>query len=281
MLPGHPSQTLLLPAICRAAHQLLDTPRILEDPVAIDLIPEASHNAILRTAENYRSRESILLRSLFAMRNRFAEDRLAQAAARGVRQYVIIGLGLDTFPWRQPDFTRDMRIFAADHVATLAWSQVQFWSRGLPKPNNLTFVPVDLEKRNLHQCLLSAGFDSRLPSFCSVLGVLQYIDRNAVSALLRFASSLHLGSEIVFSFALPDDASSPDNVTLRAETVARAVGEPWKTRQGPTEVSDELNQLGFREVFHLTPELAQQCYFAGRQDELRAPHWVQLMAAIV
>jgi len=148
VLNGHPSQTLLLPAICRAAHQLLDTPRIFEDPVAIGLVPEASENAILAAVEDHRSRGPILLRSLFAMRNRFAEDRLAQAVARGVRQYVIIGLGLDTFPWRQPDFTRDMRIFAADHVATLAWSQVQFWGRGLPKPDNLTFAPVDLEERN-------------------------------------------------------------------------------------------------------------------------------------
>jgi O-methyltransferase involved in polyketide biosynthesis len=39
------------------------------------------------------------MRSMVAMRSKFAEDELAQAAARGIRQYVIFGAGLDTFPW--------------------------------------------------------------------------------------------------------------------------------------------------------------------------------------
>lgn len=281
MLPGQPSRTLLLAAICRAAHQLLDTPRIVEDPISIGLVPEASETAILAALENHRARETIMLRSLIAMRTRFAEDQLAHAAARGVRQYVIIGLGLDTFAWRQPDFARTMRIFAADHLASLAWTQVRFWERGLPKPDNLTFVPVDLEERNLGECLAKAGFDPQVASFCSVLGVMQYLDHDAADAVLRFAASLPLGSEIVFSFALPEDASNPDNLTRRPGSVAAAMGEPWKTRERPRDVIDKLNQLGFREVFHLAPEVAQQRYFAGRSDGLKAPQWDQLVAAIV
>jgi len=41
MLAGRPSRTLLPPAIRRAAHQLLDTPLILNDPIAVGLVPEA------------------------------------------------------------------------------------------------------------------------------------------------------------------------------------------------------------------------------------------------
>jgi O-methyltransferase involved in polyketide biosynthesis len=36
------------------------------------------------------------------LRSRYAEDRLALAASRGVRQYVILGAGMDTFAYRQP-----------------------------------------------------------------------------------------------------------------------------------------------------------------------------------
>jgi hypothetical protein len=39
--------------------------------------------------------------------------------------------------------------------------------------------------------------------------------------------------------------------------------------------------LGFREVFHLSPELAQERYFAGRSDKLSAPHFEQMISAIV
>jgi methyltransferase (TIGR00027 family) len=225
----------------------------------------------------------MLFRSLFVLRSRFAEDRLAEAAARGVPQYVILGAGLDTFPWRQPDFARDMRIFAADHVATLAWTQVRFWERGLPKPANLTFVPVDLEERRLSERLDEFGFEQDAASFLTVLGVMQYLERDAVEALLGFASSLRAGSEIVFSFVPSDDAITRDEVDLTVGAAARsqAVGEPWKCRLRPRELVELLSRFGFSDVFHLTPELAQERYFAGRKDGLRATRWEQLIAAIV
>ena len=143
MIPGRPSQTMLRGATLRAAHQLLDEPLILRDPIAVGLVPKLSEQAALATLDEHR--DQVALRLHFAMRSRFAEDRLAEATARDVRQYIIVGAGLDTFPWRQPDYARNLRIFAVDHIATLAWTQVMFWERGLPKPANLTFVPADLE----------------------------------------------------------------------------------------------------------------------------------------
>jgi methyltransferase (TIGR00027 family) len=281
MVPGQPSRTLLGPAVRRAAHQILDNPRIFDDPIAVGLVPEASASEILATQDHHHSRDATLLRSLFVLRSRFAEDRLAEAAARGVRQYVIIGAGLDTFPWRQPDYARAMRIFAADHVTTLAWTQVRFWERGLPKPENLTFVPIDLEADRLGESLPQFGFDPKVPSFCSVLGVMQYLDSGAAEALLRFASSLVAASEIVFSFVLPDDGQNRDGFAHRFGSNAEAMGEPWKTFHQPSELDQRLTRMGFRDVFHLSPECAQQRYFAGRQDGLRVPQSEQLIAAIV
>ncbi len=99
MQPGQASRTLVRPAVRRAAHQLLDVPRILDDPVAVGLVPEASEPAVLAALDDHSGQDAKLMRSLFAFRSRFAEDRLAQAAAaRGVQQYVIVGAGLDTFP---------------------------------------------------------------------------------------------------------------------------------------------------------------------------------------
>jgi hypothetical protein len=43
----------------------------------------------------------------------------------------------------------------------------------------------------------------------------------------------------------------------------------------------ELRQIGFADVFHLTPEPAQRRYFAERQDGLRAPKWKHMIATIV
>jgi methyltransferase (TIGR00027 family) len=283
MLPGQVSQTMVRIAERRAAHQLLDRPLIFEDPIAVGLVPEASEAAILERIDEHHAPRPTLFRALFAFRSRFAEDRLAQAAVQGIGQYVILGAGLDTFPWRQPPFAQRMRIFYVDHPATLAWSMERFRQRELTTPPNVSFVPVDLEKLDLAEQLDEHGFDYETGALCSVLGVTQYISRIAVEALLRVAASWQRQSEIVLSFVLPDDELDGEDRTTAAQgfPFAEAMGEPFITRLSPSEIFDLLTRIGFGEVFHLTPKRAQQRYFAGRNDSLRAPQLEQLIAAIV
>ncbi len=283
MLTGQPSRTLLRAAIRRAAHQLLDNPRIFNDPIVVGLVPEALDSAIVDALDDPGAPEPKLFRVLFAMRSRFAEDRLAQAAARGVRQYVMVGAGLDTFPWRQPEFARDMQVFAADHPASLAWTQERLRERRMGKPANLTFVPVDLEERRLSEQLAACGFEARTASFCSVLGVTQYLGRDTIDALLGFASALASSSEIVFSFAPPDDELDGDgvNALIHAAKRTATLGEPWKSRLRASDLIEQLTRLGFSDIFHLTPQLAQRRYFSEWKDMPRSPGWEQLIAAIV
>ena len=281
MLTGRPSRTLLGPAIRRAAHQLLDTPLILNDPLAVGLVPEADARAIEANLTDHQTRESVLLRSLFVMRSRFAEDCLAQAAARGVDQYVTVGAGLETFPWRQPEYANRMRIFVADHIASLVWTQLKFWERGLPKPANVAFVPLDLEQDAIGGRLAEFGFDAGRAAFCSALGVTQYIERAATERLLRFVSGLGAGSEIVFSY-VPSDAElsgSDRDFAATSACRAQAFGEEWKTRFGAADIVGLGKAVGFGQITHLTPERAQQLYFASRTDGLGAPSWEQLIAA--
>jgi hypothetical protein len=53
------------------------------------------------------------------------------------------------------------------------------------------------------------------------------------------------------------------------------------TRLRAPEVSGLLSSLGFGEVFHLTPQLAQQRYFSGRTDALKATRIEDVFAATV
>ena len=56
-----------------------------------------------------------------AVRSRYAEDRLAEAVAKGVTQYVILGAGLDTFAYRNP--FPSLRVFEVDFPATQEWKR--------------------------------------------------------------------------------------------------------------------------------------------------------------
>ncbi len=277
------SRTQLSTAIKRAVHQLRDSPLILDDPVALRVVPEAADPAVLARLSNGGAPDADLLRSLFVMRSRFAEDRLAQAAARGVRQFVMIGAGLDTFPWRQPDFARSMRLFAADHPASLEFARDRMRECGLTPPANLSYVPVDLNESDLGDQLVAHGFDLAIPSLCAMLGVAQYLPPDAVDAVFRSVSRLARQSEIVFSFALPDaDLAGEDLLAAKASAkFAASLGEPWLCRLRPSDLTAQLRSLGFRDIFHLGPENAQQRYFAGRRDSLRAPGWEQVIAAML
>jgi O-methyltransferase involved in polyketide biosynthesis len=78
-----------------------------------------------------------------------AEDRLASSVARGVRQYVVLGAGLDTFACRNPHGHRGLRVFEVDHPATQRWKRARLLEIGVSLPRSLTLVPVDFETQSL------------------------------------------------------------------------------------------------------------------------------------
>jgi methyltransferase (TIGR00027 family) len=283
MFPGQPSHSMVRTAVRRAAHQILDRPLVFEDPIAVGLVPECTEQAIRDSPEEYDGPTQGLLRALFVFRSRFTEDRLAAAAARGVRQYVIVGAGLDTFPWRQPPFARAMRIFFVDHPPTLAWSLERFRERGLPAPSNVIFVAADLEKRDLGARLDAHGFDRGAATFLSVLGVTQYITRDALDALFGFAASLPAKSETVTTFAPPDDDLDPEDLASRNWSIGVTTpsGEPWLSRFTAAEAFGYLTSRGFGEVFYLTKKRLREGYLSNRTDTLKANRIEDVFAAIV
>src|ERR1700735_4703976 len=109
MNEGRPSRTAQRVAVRRAAHQLLDRPLVFEDPYALKIIGPDAAAATLAKADG---RVSSSFRAFMAVRSRYSEDELANAVARGVRQYVVLGAGLDTFAWRNP--FDSIRVFEGD-----------------------------------------------------------------------------------------------------------------------------------------------------------------------
>src|SRR3954453_21909112 len=118
-----PSRTAMAVAVRRAAHQVFDSPKVLDDPIALAIVGEGAA-AKLRTAEaEQQSRIARAVRAFMVARSRVAEDNLARSIARGVRQYVILGAGLDTFAYRNPYPASALRVFEVDHPATQTWKR--------------------------------------------------------------------------------------------------------------------------------------------------------------
>ncbi len=142
MKARYSSSTMILTAIQRAAYQVLDDePRILDDPVAVGLTEGCSREEILAAAQEYRTPILALRRSAFVLRSRFAEDCLRSAVSGGIRQYVILGAGLDTFAYRQPNWARNLAIFEVDHPPSQEYKRERLAARGIQIPANLRFCP--------------------------------------------------------------------------------------------------------------------------------------------
>jgi methyltransferase (TIGR00027 family) len=267
----------------RALHQTMDDdPKILADPIAPRLI-DANDKDQRWLAPLVNHPFAKQWRAGFALRSRYSEDCLAGGMERGLKQYVILGAGLDTFAYRQPPWVGALHIFEVDHPITQEWKRDRLAAADIAIPSNLTFVPIDFESDSLPDALGSAGFASDAATLCSWMGVTQYLSTDALDATLGFLLSLPRSSEIVFSFILPQEALSgveAKAMTIAADTAA-AAGEPFLTRLDPDELGVKLRSMGFSRVIHLAPEEAHERYFRNRRDGLKERCGEQLMRAIV
>ena len=154
-----PSRTALRAAAHRAAHQMLDGGKILTDPFAGAILGSEGSGALSEAAADHS------LRLYIAARSRFAEDRLATAVGRGVRQAVILGAGLDTFFLRNPYAELGLRVFEADHPSTQLWKKRRLREAGIAPPPAAVFTPLDFERQDLMSGLTASGFVPTEPAF--------------------------------------------------------------------------------------------------------------------
>ena len=276
MQDGQPSRTALGAAVFRAAHQALDGGIIFSDPLArIVLGPEADDLIRDISADPARQR----MRIFMAARSRFAEDSIAGAVSRGVRQVVILGAGLDTFGLRNPSADLGLRVFEVDHPATQAWKRNRLAEAKLVTPAMLAFVPVDFTRQDLANELTAAGFERSQPAFFCWLGVVPYLRREAIASILQFVASLPR-SEVVFDYSEPLENYPVQRRANVAAVAARtaAIGEPWLSYFNPDELARELRGHGFDELEDLgLAEIALRYMGAPTQDHIpeAGPHIIR------
>ena len=279
---GTPSATALGAAFLRAAHQFLDQPLILEDPLALRILGSGSESA-LRSYPPERHEVRRSLRAFVVLRSRYAEDELARAVQRGVRQCVILGAGLDTFPYRNPYPVSQLRVFEVDHPASQSWKRRQLHQAKIALPDSLAYAPVDFEKQSLGEGLERAGFKKEEPAFFSMLGVVIYLTKSAVVETLHFVASLPSGSEIVFDYSV-SPSRFPESQRSAHKSAAKrvaALGEPWITYFDPATFAVELRQMGFGMFEDMGPQEANQRYFKDRSDGLQVRGSGRLLKARV
>jgi len=277
-----PSRTAQGAAVHRAAHQLFDCPPVFHDPLALMMIgPEAERE--LREGRGRQVQDDAKpMRAFLAVRSRLAEDVVASAFDRGVRQYVLLGAGLDTLAYRIGTKAPQLRIFEVDHPATQAWKQQRLHQAGIPIPSNVRYAPMDFENDVLPDALEFAGFRPERAAVFAWLGVVPYLTRGAVMETLRLVART-IRNEIVFDYAQPASAADEVSGAGLKELALRVAdaGEPFQSFFTSNELAHELRSMRFSHVEDWDAAKMNARYFEGRQDGLRLGPRVHLMHARV
>lgn len=245
-------------ALRRAAHQLFDDPVVFLDPFAVPLLGEAGAEALRRTPRGGNRRWSRSLRALAVARSCFAEEQLALFVARGLRQYCLLGAGLDTFPFRNP--WPHLRVVEVDHPSMLRWKRQLMREACISLPSASLHQPGDLA----HLPDLLGNLEPAEPAFFSMLGVAPYLGKSTLGDILRRVLAHGPGSGIVFDYRLPrallahEEQRQHDSLASRLQ----ARGEPFLSSWSPDEIAAALGPFSHFEQLDASALNAR--YFADR-----------------
>jgi len=267
---GAPDQTAVRVALWRAMHVLVDPPpHVLEDEVGLRL---AAPEAGWRDRPDMDPVFTSGFRAHVVARSRFIEDLVAEQAARGTGQYVLLGAGLDTFAQRRPDVAGRVRVFEVDQPEPQAWKRRRLTELGYGVPDWLRLVPVDFEAGgSWRDEIAAAGFDAGRPAVVASTGVSMYLTREANAATLRQLASLAAGSTVAMTFQLHaelvDERDRPGR-QIAVDGAARS-GTPFISFFTPAQMLALAREAGFTDVRHVSGSMLNGRYYVGRADGLR------------
>ena len=222
MKSNESSLTSLVSAFSRAYHSKYDTPKIFDDFIAKVIITDKEFHDISQNmiqgvrffskdvAQQFHDDPDEILKWITQVqlsptplaRAAYCENVLMNEIRLGLAQYVILGAGLDTFCFRHPELEHSLQIFEVDHPATQAFKKQRLKNVNLTIPSNLHFVPMDFTKQFSDQALVQAGFDPRLKTFFSLLGVSYYLTKEENARLFHdLFENVPSGSSVVFDYA--------------------------------------------------------------------------------
>jgi methyltransferase (TIGR00027 family) len=247
----------------RAAHTRLDPNPLINDPWGDLLVPQSARDMIRRAAlagMNSQAQEkamssphtlvdeSLLRSRAYAnviTRTRYAEDALRAATVKGIRQYVLIGAGFDSFALRRPAFSSNLQIFEIDFPATQGLKLERIKECGISLPDSVHFIAADLSCESVTEALARSPFRQYLPTFFSWLGVTMYLTRQAnLSTLRSIASCVPQDSELVFTYLDERLFQVRPESFRELERRVASVGEPFLSGFSPEGLAANLKDCG-------------------------------------
>jgi methyltransferase (TIGR00027 family) len=303
MKKNESSLTSLISAFGRAYHSKYDTPKILDDFIAKDLITEKEFGDIRENmiegilffnheiANKFEDQPDEILKWITQVqlsptplaRAAYCENVLLHEILLGVKQYVILGAGLDTFCLRHTELNDSLQIFEVDYPTTQDFKKQRLANANYQIPDNLHFVSMDFTKVFTVQNLVEKGFIPNQRTFFSLLGVSYYLTKEENANLInKLFTDVPSGSSIVFDYA-DDKLFEEKGMSNRVQNMiqmASASGEPMKSCFSYDEIEKMLENSGLLIYEHLSPVSINHQFFSNRTDYLSAFETIHYIHAV-
>ncbi|SNZ14669.1 methyltransferase, TIGR00027 family [Terribacillus aidingensis] len=297
------SFTSLVASFSRAYHSQYDQPKIFNDFIAKELITPSEYKAIKTNmiqgvqffnkeiAEKLKNDEDEILKWIIQTqlsptplaRAAYCEQILLHELNLGVKQYVILGAGLDTFSFRHPELQKVLDIFEIDHPATQAFKRRRLTEVHLKLPPNLYFFPMDFTQLPSGSLLAKTGINRYEKTLFSLLGVTYYLTKeeigNLISHLFAYAPA---GSSIIFDYA-DENLFSEKGYSNRVKNMvnmAAASGEPMRSCFSYHELEQMLEKSNLLIYEYLSPACIHKRFFENRSDYLSAFETIHYVHAV-
>ncbi len=199
-----------------------------------------------------------------SVRHRFIDDYIKTCVKDGLEQLVIMGAGFDCRAYRMEELKKGVTVFEVDHPATQDQKK-QVLSTILDKtPNNVVFVPYQLEEKGFVKQLISQGYDKSKKSLFIMEGLIMYLAPETVKELFSIVSNNSSpGSAVVFDFLPPGikDGSINNRGGKNMYKWAIKKGEPFKFGIAKNQLPQFLSEVGFDNVEAIQAEQCRNKYF--------------------
>ncbi|WP_025782911.1 class I SAM-dependent methyltransferase [Sporosarcina sp. D27] len=302
MKQNESSLTSLVSAFGRAFHSKNDTPKIFDDFIAKDLISQKefldiSENMIQGIqffskdiAQKFQDNPEEILKWITQVqlsptplaRAAYCEKVLINEIELGIKQYVVLGAGLDTFSLRHAQYENNLEIFEVDYPTTQASKIERLANAQIEIPDNLQFVPMDFTQKFSEVNLVKQGYKNQ-KTFFSLLGVSYYLTKEDIFNLFKeIFSKVPSGSSIVFDYA-DENLFQEKGLSNRVENMvkmASASGEAMKACFSYPEIESLLEELGLLIYEHLSPDNINDLFFKNRTDYLTAFETIHYIHAV-
>jgi methyltransferase (TIGR00027 family) len=188
--------------------------RVCYDPYAIRFTDPGRLDELTEYTDNHFPG----LRNYIAARARHFDEVITLAAKTGLQQLVILGAGYDTRAYRIEELRGRVRVFELDHPDTqqVKKEKIEEIFGGLP--DDVVYVPVDLETQDFGSILLESGYSPEKKTLFVMEGVIMYLTPPAIDAILSFVvNNSGKNSAVLFDYPTETGDTESSSRELRED----------------------------------------------------------------